>query len=404
MSENSIIMFKIGNQEADYFNIYHELCLDIEKVGLHIDKQEQIRTTPNLIEKMWATVFEKSFILKELMWLYLQNKQVTVLYISGEDAIEKVRRIKGRFRERYASDAIRNILHAPNSYEESVRDIEILSSSRESKTNCIKISQEAKLIYERLLTQRTLNIGNKYGLELINRDDYSISGLVEILSRDLGLMSISDAYYTVLSLGHSKTRSLVLAENCLEKLKKIQYVLSSKGISTEIVTERDINLEYAKNGVVATKFGNSGMIDKWLFQYLKNEGANVIADEFLEIGGYLLGVVYLPICLFKRCCGPEKEMHYYESRKLFETKVHSFSRDLVNGADFPPLLLRFCNMEFELYDGAHRYEMYKRNFFKYVNTVIWFPTRMDYETFMNVYYEKLKYQNNNYIPLNTKND
>ena len=88
---------------------------------------------------------------------------------------------------------------------------------------------------------------------------------------------------------------------------------------------------------------------------------------------------------------------------MFETKVSLFSKDLVNGADFPPLLLRFCNMKFDLYDGAHRYEMYKRNLFKYVPTVLWFSTRMDYETFVIKYYEELKYQKKKCIPIN-KND
>lgn len=403
MNENSFFLFKIEKEEYNYLSVYNELRLDIEKEELHVDKQEQIRFTPKLIEQMWANCFEQSVILKELMWLYLQNKQVTVLYISGNDAIEKTRRIKGKIRKRYASDAIRNVLHSPNSYEEAVRGIEILSSLSENIIECITISQLAKLIYERLLSQRAQKKCGKYCLELLNRDDYSISELTKILSNDLGLMSVADAYYTVLSLGHTNTRSLIMSENCLDKLKKTQYVFASKGICTEIVVKRNINLSYAKNGVIATEFGNAGMIDKWLFQYLINEQAAVIADELLDVGGSLWGIVYLPLCLFNRCCGPEKEMRYHESQKLFETKVSLFSKDLVNGADFPPLLLRFCNMKFDLYDGAHRYEMYKRNLFKYVPTVLWFSTRMDYETFVIKYYEELKYQKKKCIPIN-KND
>ena len=82
-------------------------------------------------------------------------------------------------------------------------------------------------------------------------------------------------------------------------------------MGTEIVVKRNINLSYAKNGVIATEFGNAGMIDKWLFQYLINEQAAVIADELLDVGGSLWGIVYLPLCLFNRCCGPEKEMRYH---------------------------------------------------------------------------------------------
>lgn len=85
-------------------------------------------------------------------------------------------------------------------------------------------------------------------------------------------------------------------------------------------------------------------------------------------------------------------MLYHEEKNIFEEKVAKYKHLQVNGIDFPPLLVRYSNQKYDLYDGAHRYEVYHRCNYSYVKVIIWCPSQNDVDMFYDENMDDLFYQ------------
>ena len=143
---------------------------------------------------------------------------------------------------------------------------------------------------------------------------------------------------------------------------------------------------YNQNCSCAVAYNAKQMLDLWLYTYLIcDANGSVILDELLPLNPIFVGPVLLPISSFMRCCGPEKEMRYFEERNRFELRVHELMKAITHGADLPPLLLHYFNGEFDLYDGAHRYEAYLRLGVSQIPVIIWTFDQTDSDDFCKRY-------------------
>lgn len=146
-------------------------------------------------------------------------------------------------------------------------------------------------------------------------------------------------------------------------------------------------ITYSPNCACAAAYSEKQMLDIWLYTYLIcDANAEVIADELMSISPVFLGPVLLPVSSFTRCCGPEEGMRYFEERERFELRVHQLMEVIAAKADLPPLLLHYCNGEFDLYDGAHRYEAYSRLGISQIPVIIWTRNQVDGADFRSLYF------------------
>ena len=145
-------------------------------------------------------------------------------------------------------------------------------------------------------------------------------------------------------------------------------------------------IPYSQNCSCAVAYGEKQMLDLWLYTYLIcNASAQAIVDELLPLEPIFIGPVLQHMSSFMRCCGPEEGMRYFEERERFELRVHQLMEAIVRGADLPPLLLHYCGGEFDLYDGAHRYEAYSRLGISQIPVIIWLRNQADKADFCRRY-------------------
>ena len=68
----------------------------------------------------------------------------------------------------------------------------------------------------------------------------------------------------------------------------------------------------------------------------------------------------MPLSLFERCCGPEENMIYIINEEWFNQHVKGLMNVIQSKADMPPLIVHYVDGGFEVNDGNHRLEAYKR--------------------------------------------
>lgn len=136
----------------------------------------------------------------------------------------------------------------------------------------------------------------------------------------------------------------------------------------------------------ALKYSGKSRIEDWIHLFLHDEGNNIPFSEGLKLKKrYYIGPVKMPLNLFNRCCGPEKNMKYVIDEKDFERNVKAIQERYNKGWDMPPLIISYENKYFELTDGNHRYEaLIRENIINY-DIIIWITEKEDYEHFINNY-------------------
>jgi len=147
-------------------------------------------------------------------------------------------------------------------------------------------------------------------------------------------------------------------------------------------SEEHSHITYDRSTKCALAYASVGMLEYWLYTFLTvDANARNIVAEIKMYQSHFIGPIYFPINRFSRCCGPEPEMRYYEPSLQFEQRVNDLAQKILTGVDLPPLLLYYFDGEIDLFDGAHRYEAYKRLHAGYIPAIIWTNNDLDYVDF-----------------------
>lgn len=113
-------------------------------------------------------------------------------------------------------------------------------------------------------------------------------------------------------------------------------------------------------------------IEKWVHEFLTTVGNNVSFSDGLKLEKRTFkGPIKMPLSAFKRCCGPESDMPFYEARENFERRVCGMMDHMKKGWSMPPLILKHDEDGYELSDGNHRYEALKRSGIKAYWVILW---------------------------------
>ena len=134
-----------------------------------------------------------------------------------------------------------------------------------------------------------------------------------------------------------------------------------------------------RNLDIQLKFRNGVTIDQLAEEYcLSHETIKKIAYSKKEFSDglklfdrYFLGPVKIPLSLFSRDCGPEDGMKWQIPAEPFEGKVLELMEVIKREPDLPPLIVHYGVDGFELNDGNHRYEAYKRLGITEYYVIVW---------------------------------
>lgn len=136
----------------------------------------------------------------------------------------------------------------------------------------------------------------------------------------------------------------------------------------------------------ALDYQKNNNIEEWIHLFLHDEGDNLPFSEGLKLEKrYFIGPVLLPLSLFQRCCGPEKDLKYVIDEKHFEYNVKKIMERFQSGWDMPPLIINYHHKIFELNDGNHRFEALKRLNVESYDVIIWTTDKRDYDDFLETY-------------------
>ena len=140
----------------------------------------------------------------------------------------------------------------------------------------------------------------------------------------------------------------------------------------------------------ALEFSNKNNLEEWIHLFLNAEGNNVPFSDGLKLEKrYFVGPLKMPLNLFSRCCGPEKNMKYVVNELSFKNNVYNIVEMFKNNWDMPPLIINYSKGKFELNDGNHRYEALVQNKTLEYYIIIWITEKEDFEDFIIKYNEFL---------------
>jgi len=126
-------------------------------------------------------------------------------------------------------------------------------------------------------------------------------------------------------------------------------------------------------------------IDKWAHEFLNNEGSNVKLSKVMNGKGYWLGPVEVPFSKLVRCCGPEKNMKFYEEKEKFYKHVENIIKKFQEGWDMPPFIAWHLNEKLSLADGNHRIEALRKIGFKKYFAIMWFEKSSDFKKYKKMF-------------------
>ncbi len=124
-------------------------------------------------------------------------------------------------------------------------------------------------------------------------------------------------------------------------------------------------------------------VENWVYQFLTTTGSNKKLAEIMNEKGHWMGPIEIPLKNLKRCCGPEKEMKFYQPKEKFNRKVKKMIKSLKKGWKPAPLIVWYQDKELSIADGAHRTEALKKIKFKKYPTLIWFKDKENLKEYEN---------------------
>lgn len=138
------------------------------------------------------------------------------------------------------------------------------------------------------------------------------------------------------------------------------------------------------------EWAEQGKLEEWIHLYLLTDGHNKPFSDGLKIvDRFFLGPVEMPLDLFQRCTGPAEEgLKFQVHSEQWEQKVQRMMELIADNQDLPPLIVHYLipegkeEGEFELNDGNHRWEAYRRMNIEKAHVIVWITDRNEYEQFM----------------------
>ena len=166
-----------------------------------------------------------------------------------------------------------------------------------------------------------------------------------------------------------------------------EYCLSYETIRKIVYSKKEVFvMEYKSTLSSAVGYAGNGKLEEWVHAYLTSDGHNKEFSDGLKLfDRYFLWPVKMPLSLFKRCCGPEKNMKWVIPTEPFEQKVSDLQKVILNEKDMPPLIVHYVDGEFELNDGNHRLEAYSRLGIEEYYVIVWITEKEEYADFMEKY-------------------
>lgn len=165
------------------------------------------------------------------------------------------------------------------------------------------------------------------------------------------------------------------------------YFLSLDSIKKIVYSKKEgILLDYKCALTSAREYAAAGKLEEWVHTYLLSDGHNKAFSDGLKLfDRRFLGPIRMPLDLFKRCCGPEEEMTYRVDGEWFEHQVSELMQVISAKADMPPLIVHYVDGGFELNDGNHRHEAYRRLGISDYYVIVWITEAHEYEDFVEKY-------------------
>ena len=177
-----------------------------------------------------------------------------------------------------------------------------------------------------------------------------------------------------------------------------EFFLSCESIKKIVYSKKEVFvMDYKCTLSSVQEYAKHNQLEEWIHAYLLSDGHNKEFSDGLKIyDRYFLGPVKMPLSLFSRCCGPEKNMKWRINEEWFEKHVSELSEVIKKEKDMPPLIVHFYMDEdktdgaFELNDGNHRLEAYSRLGIEEYYVIIWITEKTEYELFMSKYSQYLE--------------
>ncbi|MBE5803485.1 MAG: hypothetical protein E7316_03135 [Clostridiales bacterium] len=178
-----------------------------------------------------------------------------------------------------------------------------------------------------------------------------------------------------------------------------KYHLSCESIKRIVYCRKEtMKMEYQGTLSSAQEWARQGGLEDWVHAYLLSDGHNKPFSDGLKIVDRIfLGPIAMPLDLFHRCTGPVEEgLKYQIHPEVWERGVRQMMEAIPQQPDLPPLIAHYLIPEgktlgeFELNDGNHRWEAYKRLGIREAHVIVWITDREEYEQFMQRYGEYVK--------------
>ncbi len=170
-----------------------------------------------------------------------------------------------------------------------------------------------------------------------------------------------------------------------------EFYLSCESIKKIVYSKKEeFILNYKCSLSCAHEFAKQGKLEEWVHTYLLSDGRNKDFSDGLKLfDRYFIGPLKMPLSLFTRCCGPEENMKWRINEEWFEKHVSDLMEVIKREKDMPPLIVHFLVENgkdyFELNDGNHRLEAYKRLGIEEYYIIVWITDKDEYDLFVKKY-------------------
>lgn len=202
----------------------------------------------------------------------------------------------------------------------------------------------------------------------------------------------SSGYRRYLRDRNREIRSAFAAGQSVDALAEA-FCLSVESIRRIVYSKKEeFVMDYACTLTNARECAEHGMIEEWVHAYLLSDGDNKPFSDGLRLFERRWhGPVSFPLALLDRNTGPEPEMRWQIPPDWFEAHVNQLMDAIRAGADLPPLITHYLipegktEGEFELNDGNHRLEAFRRLGIERCSVILWCTEPHEYEHLLERY-------------------
>ncbi len=151
-------------------------------------------------------------------------------------------------------------------------------------------------------------------------------------------------------------------------------------------------MDYACTLTSAIECAAHGKLEEWIHAYLLSDGDNKpLSDGLRMLDRIYHAPVSFPLSMLQRSAGPEADMRWHVPPEWFEAHVRQLMDACKAGADLPPLIVHCwipegkTSAEFELSDGNHRLEAFRRLGIERYHVIFWCTKQEESDQLMNRY-------------------